>query len=66
MEQQTERWLQDTLGPAHTFFTSDDEREKNADARTELIVKEIREASKRQEQAIERGLRAIADALRAR
>lgn len=61
-----ERHVGQTLGPAFDFFSNDEAREQNANARTEAIIEAIREAGKLQAAALERGLREIADALRSR
>ena len=64
MDGQTEQWIRDTLGPAHRFYTGDEEREKAADTRTEAIIRAIREESKKQTDAIDRLTRTLVDALR--
>lgn len=63
MNEETERWLRDTLGPALNFFATDEDREKTADQRAEKVIRAVEEASKRQVQAIERGFERLARAL---
>ena len=64
MDPQYQRWLEEIIGPAYKFYDADDARERADDRRTEAVIKEIREASRRQVEAIDKGFRLLADALR--
>jgi predicted metal-dependent hydrolase len=58
--------MQQIIEEAHDFFEETHLREKAADERAQAIINAINAASKKQAEALERGLRDIADALRRR
>lgn len=59
MDPRIEDQLGQTIGPLHDYCVAVDERERDADRRTDRIIKAIEDASRRQVEAIDRLIRVL-------